>query len=320
MSENQEKQIKTLKKVAIIALVIIVVLVITNIVSYSHSKSSPAGPNTKEFSMLDPDVAFTPQENFIINLQDLRKYLLDLGKQYPDTLSIYYEQLNSGANISVNKDVQLFPASLTKVVLAIIVAHKVDNKDWSWDKQFTVEAGDIDSGSGELYKTVKVGDSFSAEQLVEQIIKNSDNTANNILRRNVAIDDYLSFQAETGLEDLYNDQGLVSAKAYTRVLRVLYTSSYLEPVDSQKILEFMSSSTFHDYLSQGIPADVVFAHKYGENNEQSIFADSGIVYVSGRPYMITVLLKGADGTEASRQWAVNLMKDVSAKAYAASIK
>lgn len=76
--------------------------------------------------------------------------------------------------------------------------------------------------------------------------------------------------------------------------------------------------TFNDYLSQGIPNGVKFAHKYGENKVENIFADSGIVYIPGKPYMLTVIIKGKDSTDATRAQAVELMKEISTHVYEAS--
>jgi D-alanyl-D-alanine carboxypeptidase len=49
------------------------------------------------------------------------------------SISIYYEQLNSGANISVNKDLRLWPASLTKLPVALVVMKKIESGGWSED-------------------------------------------------------------------------------------------------------------------------------------------------------------------------------------------
>ncbi len=162
---------------------------------------------------------------------------------------------------------------------------------------------------------MQAGSSVSVEELLKELLVSSDNTAQNVFRRHLDINDYLSFQYETGLQDLYNDKGFVSAKEYTRLLRVLYTSSYLQPENSEKILTYMSEAPFHDYLSQGIPSGIKFAHKYGKNIEYNIFADSGIVYVPGKPYMLTVMLKGKDSSPATQLWATNLMKEISLHAY-----
>ena len=144
---------------------------------------------------------------------------------------------------------------------------------------------------------------------------NSDNTAQNIFKHHINVDDYIQFQYETGLQDLYNEKGLISAKEYTRILRVLYTSSYLEPENSEKILELLSQSTFKDFLSQGIPSDIKFSHKYGENKEYNIFADSGIVYIPGKPYMLTIIIKGKDSTPDTIAWVTSLMKEISEYVY-----
>lgn len=292
--------------------VILVVLVLIIVFNAQRSETSVG-----KFPLLDPARVFFDQDNYLLNIQELRTYLHELEAKYPDSLSVYYEQINSGSNISVNRDLRLFPASLSKLVQAIIIARKIEEGTLSWDKRLATRPEDLSSDSGELYKTI--GDkSLTVEELMKELLVNSDNTAQNIFRRNLDVEDYLKFQDQTGLLDLYNEKGFISAKEYTRILRVLYTSSYLDPEHSEKILRYMSEATFRNYLSQGVPSDVVFAHKYGENLEQFIFADSGIVYVPGRPYMITVMIKGKDFSDETRVWAQNLMKEISTFAYMVS--
>ncbi len=292
--------------------IFLVVLVLIIVFNAQRSETSVG-----QFPLLDPARVFFDQDNYLLNIQELRTYLHELEAKYPDSLSVYYEQINSGSNISVNRDLRLFPASLSKLVQAIIIVKKIEEGTLSWDKRLPTRPEDLSADSGELYKTIG-SKSLTVEELMKELLVNSDNTAQNIFRRNLDVEDYIKFQDQTGLLDLYNEKGFISAKEYTRILRVLYTSSYLDPEHSEKILKYMSQSTFHSYLSQGVPSDVVFAHKYGENLEQFIFADSGIVYVPGRPYMITVMIKGKDFSDETRVWAQNLMKEISTFAYMVS--
>ena len=272
-----------------------------------------------QFPLLDPLRQFIDPDSYITNIEPLRAYLNDLGERYPDTISIYYENINTGSNISIHKDVRLFPASLSKLVQAILIVHKVEQGQLQWDTKLSILAEDLSSDSGELYTRVRAGDVLSVEELLKELLVNSDNTAQNVFRHQLKIpEDYVDFQNTTGLQDLYNAQGFISAKEYTRLLRVLYTSNFLKPEYSEKILQYMAQSSFTDYLSQGIPHTVRFAHKFGENKQYGIFADSGIVYVPGKPYMITVLIKGKDGTPETKAWAVGLMKEISEQAYQAS--
>lgn len=270
-----------------------------------------------QYELLDPMREYMPKDAYITNIQDLREYLHDVEQKYPDNVSIYYENINTGSNISVGKELRLFPASLSKLVQAILIVKKVEDGNLKWDQELKATEADVSSDSGELYKSIG-SKKLTVEYLLEELLLNSDNTAQNMFRHQLDIPDYISFQQTTGLEDLYNEKGFISAKEYTRILRVLYTSNYLEPENSEKILELMSKAKFKDYLSQGIPEGVKFAHKYGENVQYSIFADSGIVYVKDRPYMLTVIIKGKDSSLATRAWAVGLMKEISERAYAVS--
>lgn len=313
---NNEKQInKKLKNQKIIIWTLLTIVFLTTWFSIKYF-SYDAREGSK-FPMLDPLRNFTPAQNYIINIQDLRVYLQELGEKYPDSLTIYYETINSGANISVNKDLRLFPASLSKLAQAILIVSKVEKGEMSFDQKLSALPEDVSSGSGELYKTIGENP-LTVEELLKELIVNSDNTAQNIFKHHLAFSDYAEFQNNTGLQDLYNEKGFISAKEYTRILRVLYTSNFLKPENSQKILQYMADSTFKDYLSQGIPDDTVFAHKYGENKDYNIFADSGIFYVPGKPYMISVIIKGKDSSLETRKWAVSLMKDISERAYSVS--
>lgn len=303
------KQIKTYK--ILITILVAVVLILVWWIFFGVGRVHILLGN---YPLLDPAREYIAPENYITNLQDLRVYLHDLETKYPDSISIYYEQINSGSNISVNKNLRLFPASLSKLVQAILIAKKVEDGLLSWEQKLPVLAKDISAESGELYKTI--GDQpLTVEKLIRELIVNSDNTAQNTFKHNLAFEDYVVFQQATGLEDLYNSQGYISAKEYTRILRVLYTSNFLKSENSEKILELMSQASFKDYLSQGIPSNIKFAHKYGENKEFKLFADSGIVYIPNRPYMLTVMIKGEDWSPETRVHAVNLMKEISERAY-----
>ena len=312
MNNKIEKLSKDLKRQRVF--IFILALCIPIVAWFTHQYFNINQIKEEKFSMLDPLREFTPAENYLINIQELRVYLHALEEKYPDSISIYYEQINSGANISANKELRIFPASLSKLVQAILIVSKVEKGVLAFDQELKALPTDISSGSGTLYKTI--GDNpMTVENLLKELLVNSDNTAQNIFKHYLDFSDYEKFQYNVGLQDLYNEDGFISAKEYTRILRVLYTSNFLKPENSEMILKYMKDATFDEYLSQGIPSDIKFAHKYGENKEYNIFADSGIVYIPGKPYMISVLIKGKDSTEETRNWAKGLMKEISERAY-----
>jgi len=264
------------------------------------------------YPLIDPAREFIPQKNFIINIQPLRDYINKLGEQEGLNLSVYYEQLNSGANIALNKDKRFYFASLVKLPVAMMTAKKVEVGDWSWDTELKVVPEDLDSGSGDMYKnTTKT--SYTVREFMEALLVNSNNTAHNVLSKNFSQDEYQAIIDAIGLEELFDTSFKGSAKEYTRLLRSLYTSSFLDRDGSQLILDLMSKSKFNKFLSTGIPSDVKFSHKYGENTQEQIYADSGIVYVPGKPYVLTVIYKGS-GPDAETK-AEAIMKSISEYAY-----
>lgn len=303
---------KKIKKQRIAIFILSILIPIGIFITYRYFNSSNSFES--KFPLLDPLRRFIPAENYITNIEELRNYLKDLGNKYPDSITIYYESINSGANISVNKDLRLFPASLSKLVQAILIVRKIEKGTMSFTQELKAQPGDISSASGTLYQTIGNGP-ITVENLLKELIVNSDNTAQNIFKHYLDFSDYEQFQYTTGLQDLYNENGFISAKEYTRILRVLYTSNFLTPENSQKILKYMAESTFNDYLSKGVPTDILFAHKYGENKDYHIFADSGIVYIPGKPYMLSVIIKGKDSSLETRAWAMQIMKDISNHAY-----
>ena len=181
------------------------------------------------------------------------------------------------------------------------------------DDLLVVMATDIDDKWGSLYKS-DVGDTYTIEKLVSHMLIDSDNTAYNILLRNVDNSDLDKLVVELGLEELFTMDGKVTSKEYSRIFRSLYISSYLEREYSQKIITLLTQSAHNDFLGKSIPSGVPFAHKIGQNIEEGVYADSGIVYLKNRPYLLTVILK-LDEASGGRDRAVKTMNELSESAY-----
>ena len=119
---------------------------------------------------------------------------------------------------------------------------------------------------------------------------------------------------ETGLEDLFDRGGFFSAKEYSRLWRVLYTSSFLKRENSTRILKWLSETDFDEYLASSVDKNIVFSHKWGLNQNHHVFLDSGIVYIPNRLYIITVMIQG-DGSAGEEERATMMMQNIGSTVY-----
>lgn len=291
--EKQNKYLNSRNKIwKAFSIFLIVVLVVILFVLLSGNKIK----QEKQYPFLDPLVGQVNRQDLISNIEPIRNYLINLEQQNKDKfkIAIYFENLNTGANVNINNDYKIWPASLTKLPLVMVVMKKVEEGVWNLNDELVLLQEDLDSKSGDMYSQNSVGTRFTVDQLIIKLLVDSGNTAYKILYRNLSETDYLKLINSIGLDQLFNKEGKISPKEYSRLLRSLYYSTFLSPKNSEKILQLLTSSSFKSFLSKGLPAGILFAHKYGENLDYNVFSDFGIVYVPGRPYLIAVSIEAID--------------------------
>lgn len=294
---------------------ILIALVVTNVLSgayiiYRHNIEDVV---TSKYPFIDVARNFIPQEDFIVNIQPLREDLNKLvAEMGPDNISLYFEFLNTGANISINPNLDVWPASLPKVPVAMSVMKKVERGEWGLNSELVLFEQDKDMNYGDLWKR-PVGTRLTVEELLREMLVNSDNTAYKMFVRNLNFEELYAVVDEVGIAELFTKDGTISAKEYSRLFRALYISSFLKRENSQKILELLTEGEFRGFLSQGVPDEVKFSHKFGEDNKIQAYLDSGIVYVPSRPYIISVAINAKE--IGGKEKVEEIMKLVSEKAY-----
>lgn len=275
--------------------------------AYIPSRDKKNYFSPKNYELLNPTRAFLDQNDLIINIQPLRSYLENIGKN--KNISVYFESLSTGANISINKEAEFWPASLLKLPVAMAVTKKIERGEWRWNNELVIMSGDKDDRFGDLYKQ-PVGTKITIEELVKRALVDSDNTANFILVRNLETKEIEDIYTHLGLSEFISKEGKISAKKYSVMLRSLYNAAYLSEENSQKLLSWLTATSFDEYLGGGLPKDANFAHKIGVSDEKNVFLDSGIVYPAKRPYLLTVMINTAD-----ENFAKKTMKEISEKVY-----
>lgn len=271
---------------------------------------------TNPYPFIDPARSLIDQKHFFSTIEPLRQELFRIVDGYEkdgNRIGVYFEFLNTGANISINQETRFWPASLSKMPTALVVMKKIERGQWKLSNELILMYEDRNDAFGTLYKK-PAGTKLTIEALLKELIINSDDTAHRILIRNLSGEEFEEMLSALGMEEMYDEDYNITAKEYSRIFRALYSSSFLKREYSQMLLSWLSDTQFNEFLDSGIPDTVPFAHKIGEHDPQQTYLDSGIVYVPNRPYLITVMVDAAEG--GGRETAKKIMQDISTAAYA----
>lgn len=273
---------------------------------------------------LNPSLSILDKRNLIVDFQELREKLQTYEVKGDYTVSIYFEYLPTGANIAVHKDEKIWPASLIKIPVAMAALKKVEVGKWKLNNELVILDQDKDSEYGEMYK-LPTGTSMPIKKFLEESLVNSDNTAHFVLLRNLEGEELEEVFVHLGMDDVIDTlkrdnkkdsdvDNRITAKRYSIFFRSLYNSTYFTHENSKMFLDILSRAP-KEYLSLGLPSDIAFVHKTGIRIDEKVMADSGIVYVPGRPYILTVMVAQNKAGELDQEEIKKMFKTISEMVY-----
>ena len=327
-SQKKETQVKTFSKSEKVFMGVALVLGVVILLTYGmyipqlqQKNQDKAG----EVSFLNPALSVLDKKNLIVDFQDLRVLLTDKYEKRNDYMvSIYFEYFPTGANISINKDEKVWPASLIKIPVAMAIMKKVQDNKWKLTNELVVLDDDKDSEYGDLYKTPS-GSTFTIQRFLEESLIDSDNTAHFVLLRNLDGGELEDVYVHLGMDDVIDAlkkapskiqevDNRITAKRYSIFFRSLYNATYLDQKHSEIFLSTLSKAP-RDLVGEGIPQEVPFVHKTGIRVDEAVRADSGIVYAPGRPYLLTVMIQKKGKGELVEEEINKLFKQIGEEVY-----
>ncbi len=271
----------------------------------------PIRENTAGYKFIDPLLAYIiPSADQETGMASLKNKISDYinGAERNNILSgasAFFYDLNKGRWVGVNETEKYTPASMLKVVIMVSYFKESETNQNILGKHLVYTKDIDDFVKQDAFNTLsdlKVGDSYKVEDLINKMIIDSDNGAEYLL---------LSYINQTALDSIYNALNIenptgkndftISPRTYSLFLRILYSSTYLDNVDSEKALSILSETTFKDGLVAGVPQNIAVAHKFGEhviqqnNQAQQIeLHDCGIIYYPKNPYLLCVMTRGGN--------------------------
>lgn len=175
-------------------------------------------------------------DNKEINLEkSLQAFIQE--KEYTNEtthVSVYYRNLNNGNWFGINEKEMFSPASLMKLPLLLVYLKKIEKDPSIWDKKILYTQDPMESTYTQNIqpeKTLLDGEKYTIRELIEYMIRYSDNKASVLLERNIEVEDYK--KAFTDNEILFPE--IINGKFdnnlkvvdYARFFRVLFNASYV---------------------------------------------------------------------------------------------
>ena len=242
------------------------------------------------------------------------------------TASVYYRHFMNNSWAILNGNETYYPASLNKIPLAIAYYNWVEETDFPFTKSVYFPTGLPDENAQQEIQPehpLQPGQSYTVTQLIDAMIKDSDNNATLLLLDTVDTSTLAEVFGDLNVPFLAPGESptnYMHVSDFAFFFRVLYNGTYLSHDDSEKVLEALTQTTFNNGLVAGVPSGTTVAHKFGlvsiAPTGTTVTArelhDCGIVYPTKEdPYLLCVMTKST----GSLQGAEHAVADISRTVY-----
>ena len=276
------------------------------------SVQQPQSLRLSGYAFIDPLLACNinnsnayPQAKFLS--QELQS-IIDTNKNNGtiSKASVYFVSFKTGAWSNVYGSELFYPSSLGKIPLMIAYYQEAESDPSILTQMLTYPVGSTDLNQMQDIsppQAIVPGQSYTVEQLIEYMIKYSDNNATALLDANINQDTLNRVYGDLGIptEDNVNlaNADFITVHQVATMFRVLYNATYLSRADSEKALQLLSQASFTQGLVAGVASSTVVSHKLGlvgiapngVTTEHELH-DCGIVYAPS-PYLMCVMTRGA---------------------------
>ena len=212
--------------------------------------------------------------------------------------SVYLKDLTSDDWMEVNSSEEYHPGSLFKVNTMITLLRMAEEHPGIMDKEIQFAANTPVPIQTFNSKTITPGHKYKIRELIRSMIVYSDNLATGLLHSEVSIDVFQKTFTDLGLKkpDVHDRNYSVTGKEYSKFISVLYDGGYLTIPASEYAISLLSESDFKAGMVKELPSNVKIAHKFGEAMHEGTreLHECGIVYLDKKPYLVTIMTKGAD--------------------------
>ena len=233
------------------------------------------------------------------------------ARNYSGSVGYYIKDLRTGDVAMSHTENVFLSASLIKLPILCAAYEAVQEGKLALSTPITLQRSDLKGGSG-ILKRSPIGSVYTNRELLELMIVHSDNTAAELLIRQLGFDYLQQTFTRLGLLDteIHPDGFNLSAKRVVSdnrtsprdmglLLEKIYRRELVSPEASDDMLLILKHQKLRDRLPRYLPTGWQIAHKTGLLRKAC--HDVGIVFSPKGDYMICVLTgQDANYREAKR--------------------
>jgi len=241
---------------------------------------------------IEPPTLTETLEIKINNFNDLQSYI----SRKSGFFAIYVKDLTTQQEYKINSDKRLYGASLYKILVAGAIYEALANDLLSLNYIYMYKLEDYSDGSGVL-QNYKVGSSYSIDELLDYLLKHSDNIAQNILVRNIGVEkvtDFYKKYSDFSESGTFSKDLFVTPEEISNIFYNIYKSEGWSKELRREFFARMTDTQFEDRIAKLLSEDLTFSHKIGNFPKSGSWHDCGVVFAKGFMHPTLVCLMSKD--------------------------
>jgi beta-lactamase class A len=207
-------------------------------------------------------------------------------------------RIEDGVSYGINENETMTAASMMKVPIFMAAEKAVAEGKMKLDDTYILAQEDIRSGSGPL-EFSPPGTQLKTADLMEEMIRKSDNTATAALARMLGKEEIKQVIGELGMENTSFENNTTTTWDMAVMWMKVYKGEETAAEGRDVILSHFIDSIYEDRISLGLPEGVKFYHKVATGD--GVWGDGGIIEdPSGKvkPFVLIILNKDVNSDEA----------------------
>ncbi len=259
-------------------------------------------PNIPRFKLPQLSIPFFSEQTIVIEgrKEDQAKASEAITKfsKKTDGLSgvygLYVVKPNTGFSYGLYEHETFQAASLIKLPVMAAMYMEAENGELDLNDKYLLKSGDKIAGSGSLHNK-PVGYEITYRNLIRLMGKQSDNTAFNICRKMLGDKKIEDVIVKIGMRNTSLENNTTSPEDVGVFFEELWIGNVVNNTHKEEIIDYLTDTSFENWLAAGIPDEIRVAHKYGR--EVHVVNDAGYVFAN-EPFILVILSKGVVEREA----------------------